>query len=72
MARVALTSSMVLLRMTSLKVMSFPRNLNSSHGLTGHGLKATIWKFIVVLKHFQNNQGCYAIFKTAHRLLFIM
>ena len=28
--------------MTSLKVMSFPRNLNSSHGLTGHGLKATI------------------------------
>jgi hypothetical protein len=33
---------MVLLRMTSLKVMSFPRNPKSSHGLTGHGLKATM------------------------------
>ena len=42
MARVALTSSIVLLRMTSLKVMSFPRILKSSHGLTGHGLKATM------------------------------
>jgi len=31
-----------LLRMTSLKVMSFPRKHISSHGLTGHGLKATI------------------------------
>jgi hypothetical protein len=28
--------------MTSLKVMSFPRKHISSHGLTGHGLKATI------------------------------
>jgi hypothetical protein len=70
MARVALTSSMVLLRMTSLKVMSFPRNLNSSHGLTGHGLKATICKYIKVLKIFRNTKGCYAISKTVHRLLF--
>jgi len=34
-----------LLRMTSLKVMSFPTKHISSHGLTGHGLKATIFVF---------------------------
>jgi hypothetical protein len=72
MARVALTSSMVLLRMTSLKVMSFPRNLNSSHGLTGHGLKATIYKYTSELVNFNITQGWYAITKAVSRLLFFI
>jgi hypothetical protein len=38
--------------MTSLKVMSFPRKQNSSHGLTGHGLKATIIRTEGLMKKY--------------------